>query len=109
MLHINGTSIRLTRGDTAYLTVDISYTSSGKEYILESNDTLTLTIVDRVSKQVVFDKTASGSNRFKISSSDTANIMCGKYIYDVQLKKQNGDICTIIEPSVFEIMPEVTA
>lgn len=109
MLHIHGTSIRLTRGDTAYLTVDISYASSGNEYILESNDTLTLTIVDRMSKQVVFDKTANGSNQFKISSSDTANIMCGKYIYDVQLKKQNGDICTIIEPSVFEIMPEVTA
>lgn len=49
-----------------------------------------------------------GSNAFHILPTDTNDLTFGKYIYDVQLTTNDGDIYTVIEPTVFELMKEVT-
>lgn len=39
---------------------------------------------------------------------DTNTLDFGKYKYDVQLTTESEEVYTIIEPSIFEILPEVT-
>ena len=43
-----------------------------------------------------------------IAPNDTKNLSFGKYMYDLQIKYNNGLTLTVIKPSVFEIMEEVT-
>lgn len=110
MLYIlEDNTIRLTRGDTARFTIDINDTSSESYYQLIENDILELTIKASVKDNVpLISKKIVGSNEFHIEPSDTKNLSFRKYIYDVQLTTSDGDVYTIIEPSTFEIMKEVT-
>lgn len=112
MLHIDeNNEISLTRGDTAYLTVPIHHSITGAEYVLDPNDTLTLTCKRsaRTSEvTIIFQKTLKGSNMFHIKPEDTADCDFRTYKYDVQLTKANGDVCTVIEPTNFKVTSEVT-
>ena len=110
MLYVdsNGT-IRLTRGDTAKLTVSINNEVTESSYDISENDELILTVKKTVNdKTPCIQKKIVGSYTFVISPSDTESLAFGKYKYDVQLNKENGEVYTIIEPTVFEIMQEVT-
>lgn len=108
MLYIDGNIIRLTRGDTAYLTVPI-VTESGEEYVMQSGDILSFSVKKNESMdEYLFQKVVTGSNAIHIEPNDTTNIPFGKYRYDVQLNLASGDVFTVIEPNTFEIMKEVT-
>lgn len=110
MLYVNkdGT-IQLTRGDTARLSVSITNDITNESYSMSEKDVLTLTVKRTVKdKDVIFQKKVVGSTSFHIEPIDTSGVAFGKYKYDVQLNKENGDVYTIIEPSCFEILPEVT-
>lgn len=101
-------TIRLTRGDTAYLTFIIN-TATEEEYVMAADDTLTLSVKKTVNdKQYLMRKTVKGTNALKIEPSDTQGLAFARYKYDVQLTKASGDVFTIIDVSVFEILPEVT-
>lgn len=107
MLYINGTDIQLTRGDTAYLTVSLIF--NGEEYVMSSSDTLTLSVKKNVNNaEYVFSKSVTGGNEIHIEPADTAALAFGKYKYDVQLNTSDGDVYTVIPPSVFELLVEVT-
>lgn len=107
MLYINNNTIKLTRGDTAYLPVSI--TLDDEEYMLKSDDTLTLTIKKYVNDDsFVLQKIINGENTFHIEPSDTSSLSFGLYKYDIQLNRANGDTHTIIDVSDFEILQEVT-
>lgn len=102
-------TIKLTRGDTARLTIDIMNDLTKESYTMSKNDTLTLTVKTNVkANEFVFQKKTIGSNSFIIDPSDTNDASFGKYRYDVQLNTESGDVYTIIEPSTFEILAEVT-
>lgn len=110
MLYINedGT-IRLTRGDTARLTVSIANDLTNSDYSLNEGDTLTLTVKRTVKdSEICFQKVLTGSNMFTIEPDDTKELPYGKYKYDVQLTTASGDVFTIIEPATFEVLSEVT-
>lgn len=108
MLYINDNNIRLTRGDTAYLTVPI-ITASNEEYHMQSDDTLTFSVKkNESSEEYVLQKVVKGANAIHIEPSDTSILPFGKYKYDVQINLNNGDVYTVIEPSTFELMKEVT-
>ena len=113
MLYIkdNG-EIQLTRGDTAYIEVSIDNTladGSTEPYEVAANDTLTLSVKSSTDDTVYrFQKTIVGSNLFHIEPEDTRNCEFGKYKYDVQLTKASGDVYTVIEPTYFRVLPEVT-
>lgn len=59
----------------------------------------------------IFVKTAitgeNGVYAIVLAPSDTAELPCGKYMYDVGLQS-GGAYHSIIEPNVFEILPNVT-
>ncbi len=100
--------IKLTRGDTARLTVNIT-NDSGEAYEIQNGDELTLSLKKTVKDdETVMSKTIKGSDTFHIEPKDTSDLKFGKYIYDVQLTTSDGDVYTVIPPSTFEILTEVT-
>lgn len=107
MLYINGTDIKLTRGDTAYLHIPLK-TPSG-EYEMSTTDTLTFTMKKNVREtEHLIQKIVQGTNAFHIEPTDTSSMAFGKYVYDVQLETEDGDVYTVIPPSAFELLTEVT-
>lgn len=110
MLNITENRISLTRGDTAYLDIEVKI--DGNAYELQEDDTLTLTVKkkpsDTDSEPILIQKVIYGETLFHIEPSDTAELPFGKYKYDVQLNKANGDVFTIIEPTLFIVLEEVT-
>ena len=107
MLRINGNSIALTRGDTAYLTIPIKI--NNQLYIMANDDRLTISLKNDVEdRSYVLNKTIVGSNVFHIKPSDTASLKFKKYKYDVQINMANGDVFTVIPCDTFEILAEVT-
>ena len=108
MLYIKGNSIKLTRGDTAYLTIPLELLT-GEEYIMQPGDKLELTIKEYVlTNQALVHKEIIGGNVFHIEPTDTANVPFGKYKYDIQLTTSSGDVFTVIDTDTFEILQEVT-
>jgi hypothetical protein len=102
-------TIQLTRGDTARLAVSITNDLDGSEYTMQEGDELTLTVKKAVTDaQPAFQKVLHGENKFHIEPKDTAGLAFGRYKYDVQLTLADGDVYTIIEPTVFELLKEVT-
>ena len=102
-------TIKLTRGDTARLVVTIENGDDGGDYTISEDDILTLSVKKNISDtSPCFQKTIKGSEVFLIDPSDTENLEFGSYKYDVQLTTSKGEIYTIIEPSTFQILKEVT-
>lgn len=109
MLYIDDKTIKLTRGDTARLTVPIVNLANNGEYTMESGDILYFTVKKTAKdSDFLFQKSATGSNSIHIRPEDTADLSFGKYKYDVQLTTATGDVYTVIEPSTFEVMEEIT-
>lgn len=101
--------IHLTRGDSAWFAVTIGNDISGEEYVIDPTDTLTLTIKRRAKdSEALVEKVITGSNIFHIEPEDTEGARFSNYIYDVQLTTAAGDIFTVISPTTFEILSEVT-
>ena len=109
MLYVKSNVIQLTRGDTADLTVQLINQTTQEDYVMATNDTLTLTIKRTINDtNVCVQKTVTGTNKIHISPADTSELAFGKYIYDVELRTSDGDVYTIIEPTRFDILEEVT-
>lgn len=114
MLYINGTSIRLTRGDTARFDVDIINQVDGTPYELQEGDVLTLTVrlTPSTPEKAVQREAEPGTTSIYLRPEDTANLGVGQYVYDIQLTTAAGDIYTVIGPQQgscnFVLLPEVT-
>ena len=106
--------IRLTRGDTAYLTFPLTDDVTGNPYLMGANDILTLNIKRDFGDQqkIALQKVSKGTNCVHITPEDTKSLKFGTYKYEVELTKANGDIFTIIGAETqskipeFEILPE---
>ena len=103
-------AIHLTRGDTARLLLSsVVNLVTGKEYILSADDTVTFTV-----KKTVYDTapavqiTVPGGAAIHIKPEDTKEMAFGNYLYDVQLTTADGDVYTVIPPTKFEVLKEVT-
>lgn len=107
-VELDGT-IKLTRGDTARLTVDIDNDIDGNKYIIQEKDILTMTIKKSISDTIpVLQKISKGLNVFHIEPLDTSKLDFGSYKYDIQLTTSDGDVYTVIGPSTFTLLKEVT-
>lgn len=107
MLYIEGQTIRLTRGDTAYLQIPL--TTAVGAYEMAPEDTLTFSVKKNTRDvEYSFQKKVTGSNNVHILPIDTSALAFGQYTYDVQLDTNDGDVFTVIPPSTFEVLKEVT-
>lgn len=108
MFMVSGNDIQLTRGDTARLNVEITNTLNNNIYQLNEDDELILTVKKNTTRKESLIQKKSISGGFHFAPEDTVELSYGKYVYDVQLTTHSGDVYTVIEPSIFEVMPEVT-
>jgi hypothetical protein len=110
MLYVNAdNTIKLTRGDTAYLDITVTEDSTGEPYVMKAGDKLTMTVKKTCKdSECYFSKTVEDSTLIVIEPVDTARLAFGNYMYDVQLDTSAGEVFTVIEPACFTIMPEVT-
>ena len=53
-------------------------------------------------------KVVTGSSIFHIQPTYTSKLAFGKYLYDVQITTEAGDVYTAIGPTTFELLTEVT-
>lgn len=108
MFYIEGTDIFLTRGDTAYLHVEIK-DEKGSTYSLKDTDILTLTVRKQPNETKVYLKSVGDRNgNFILLPKDTENMYFGEYKYDIQLFINEEEIYTIIPVSSFNVLEEVT-
>ena len=109
MLYIEGNKIKLTRGDTAFLSVPIKNNVTGEDYQIEEGCFLEFSVKKYTSDdKPLFQKKITGGNTFVIFPDDTKGLKFGTYKYDVQLTTAEGYVFTVIESSLFEVMEEVT-
>lgn len=110
MLYVeNDNTIRLTRGDTAKLVISITSDTTNDEYTIEDTDTLTFTVRRKTcDPEILIQKTVTGTGSIDLEPSDTDGMCPTAYVYDVQLDKTNGDVFTVIPPTTFRLLPEVT-
>lgn len=100
--------IKLTRGDSAEIKVDVCY-ESGEKYVVKEGEKLTLTVKKKTTdKNSLISKNADTTGTIKIEPKDTEGFNFGVYKYDVELKTKVGDVYTIITPTDFQICDEVT-
>lgn len=105
---LDDNTIKLTRGDTAYLEVPIINDTTGESYQMQPGDVLTFGVKKTIKEDsCCLLKTISGTNVFKILPEDTADFSFTSYKYDVQLTTADGDVFTIINNATFSVMPEV--
>ena len=105
MLTIKGNDIHLTKGDSAYLNVEIT-NDDGTPYAIKEGDSLTIT-VKATNGTKIFSKTVKAYESIIIEPKDTVDAGVGRYKYDIQLNTEN-QVYTIIPVSSFFIEEEVT-
>ena len=115
MLTIKNGKILLTKGDSAYIGIDLT-DALGEDYEMKDGDKLTLTV--RRSADALADvklQATSDSTTIRLSPEQTGKLSAGNYSYDVQLDTAAGDRFTIVGASStstslnnFIILPEVT-
>lgn len=109
--------ILLTKGDTAYLTIELSNEdvfSVGDIVIFSLKRKLKDDAEYALQKEITVTEEAN-TLQIKIEPTDTEQLSYGNYYYDVQLtRKSSGDIFTIITPDEnepitnFRLLKEVT-
>lgn len=101
---LENNKIKLTRGDTAYIEVELDSC-----YQIQEGDTYTFSCKKRVSdSEYAFKITWPAGEILQISPSDTKNLEFGKYLYDIQLDTVDGEVFTLIGPAEIRIMEEIT-
>lgn len=111
MLKISGNKISLTRGDSAYITLNI-LTKNG-EYDLADGDVVRVQVRDIPNTgELLFDGNIEigldGEIIWHIYPDQTSDLDVKTYYWDAQLQTANGDIFTFITASPFKLTDEVT-
>ena len=107
MFTIDGTTIRLTRGDTFNAQVDIY--QGTEPYALQSGD-----VVRFVAKRCyaephpLIEKIIPHSTLIlHLAPADTKPLTPGRYVYDIELTFADGNVDTFINGGEFVLAPEV--
>lgn len=108
MLTFEDGVISLTRGDTAYLSLNL--TNNGEPYEFKDGDTVTLTVKKNYDEEenYLFQKVVAGGDTIVIEPQDTKPYDYGSYIYDVQVNTAIGEVFTVVGPNRFKLTKEAT-
>ena len=97
---LNGTTITMTRGDTA--AIEVSMTRDGDPYLPVAGDTVRFA--------AKHPKMTSGNKQYKDEEpvlEDTKSLDFGEYVYDIQITFADGTVDTFITTAPFVLTPEV--
>lgn len=100
--------ISLTRGDTAYISLNL--TNNGEPYEFKDGDTVTFTVKENYDEEenYLFQKVVAAGDTIVIEPIDTKPYEYGRYIYDVQVNTAVGEVFTVIGPGTFKLTKEAT-
>lgn len=106
--NIDGTTITLTRGDTLYCYVSIT-DKDGSPYTPVEGDSVRFAVKSKYTDpQVLINKDIPiDTMTLKLDPEDTKSMSFGKYVYDIQLTRANGDVHTFVTKSQFILTEEV--
>lgn len=106
MYEINGTKIKLTKGDTFETIVGIK--QGEEDYTPVEGDSVRFALKQNyedkdplINKSIPIDTLL-----LRLESSDTKTLEPGKYVYDIEITKASGDVDTFIS-DVLTLTPEV--
>lgn len=90
MLKVVNNAIYLTRGDTAILQLSIKQ-DDGSDYAISDTDNVLFTIKKSTKEKTVILQKSVMDGKIKINPEETSSLEYGTYLYDVQLRKGDGD------------------
>lgn len=105
---VSGTTITLTRGDS--FAADISITDQdGNQYIPAEGDSIRFAMKSSYedSTPILIKDIPISSMVLTINPEDTKGLAFGKYVYDVELTKESGEVATFITKATIKITEEV--
>lgn len=108
MLRFEDNDIYLTRGDTAYIGLNLT-DNSGDSYEIKDGDTVTLSVKKNIEDEnYALQITVPLGEDIYIRPEDTKELEYGRYFYDIQITTAYGEIFTVITKSLFKLEEEVT-
>ena len=112
---VEGTAITMTRGDTVKIHINIY--KNGKLYVPTQNEEVKFSLKrdlmksnssEYVDPEPLLTKIIPGDTLLlHIEPQDTKTLQFGKYVYDIQLTDEGGNVDTFITCASFKITPEV--
>lgn len=108
MYKIEGTAITLTRGDSFYAEV-IMKNPDKTDYTPQQGDSVRFALKKKYqdAEPLILKQIPTNTLVLHLEPEDTKSLPFGKYVYDIELTKANGDVDTFIYESEFEIAKEV--
>ena len=108
MVQVNGTSITMTRGDTAKTSVFIT-DAEGGDYIPGEQDVIRFAMkkdYNDATPLLLIDIPVD-SMELVIRPEDTKSLAYGTYVYDIELTTTDGVVDTFIDRAKIKITEEV--
>lgn len=112
MLKLSGTKISLTKGDSAYITINICK-EDGSPYILQEGDEVSIQVRHEPNGgELLFNGIITDVYEDKfvwyIRPEDTKDAKIKVYYWDAQIKTIEGDVYTFIPMTTLRLTDEVT-
>ena len=107
MFKVDNNNISMIRGDSGVFTITITDTN-GTPVELADGAVLTFTLRRTVRDPTIVLQKIITSGELNIEPVDTEGLTFGAYIYDIELKRADGYVDTVIPPRKFLLMEEVT-
>lgn len=109
---VEGTNIRMIRGDTESICIGMRNTQ-GEIVPFEQGDTVYFTVKTSTSSserivQKVVTQFVDGVAFIVLQPDDTRGLQARPYIYDIQVTRADGVVKTIVPPSRFCLVGDVT-
>lgn len=111
-MRVIGTNISMIRGDSESILVSMA-DSGGEERDFVLGDTIYFTVKENISTdkkvvQKIITEFTEGKALIELLPSDTDELRVKEYVYDIQLTRADGSVTTIIVPSKFSVLGDVT-
>lgn len=111
-MDVVGTTMKMLRGDSEYITVSVK-DDVGQQIPFVTGDIVYMTVKKNVHMtEKAFQKKITsfinGDVYIEILPGDTNNLSVGDYVYDIQVNRADGRVTTIVPPSTFILMGDVT-
>ncbi len=114
MYSIDGTTIRLTRGDS--LVVQLELTQDGEPYTPAEGDSIAFGLKSKLNasktafvdaEPLVEKAILTDDMTLRLAPADTKDLPFGNYAYDIEVTLASGQVDTVINNARFILQPEV--
>lgn len=107
MFKVDDNNIKIIRGDSGVFNISITDTD-GNPVELTDDDILTFTLRRAARNPTIILQKVIIGGELDINPTDTEGLAFGAYVYDIELRRANGYVDTVIPPHEFLLMEEVT-